>query len=235
MPPFAATTTIKRLQKLSISLSHRCGGISAHSSLQNCFNSATLEGFWAWMDCLRSCHIISIGFKSRLWLGHSKTLILFFLSHSEVDLLVCFGIIVLLHNPSALELKVTNWRPVILFQDFLIECRIHGSINYGKSSRSWSCKAAPEHHTTTTMFDCWYHVLFMKCCVGFTADVMGHTPSKKFNFCLISPQNICPKVWQMWDEPLCSFWSAVDFALELSHGCRFCPVSFLLLNHEHWP
>ncbi len=28
------------------------------------------------------------------------------------------------------------------------------------------------------------------------ADVMvtGHTPSKKFNFCLISPQNICPKV-----------------------------------------
>ncbi len=25
------------------------------------------------------------------------------------------------------------------------------------------------------MFDCWYDVLFMKCCVGFTADVMGHT------------------------------------------------------------
>ncbi len=41
--------------------------------------------------------------------------------------------------------------------------------------------------------------------------------------------------WQMWDEPLCSFWSAVAFALELSHGCRFCPVSYLLLNHDHWP
>ncbi len=25
-------------------------------------------------------------------------------------------------------------------------------------------------------------------------DVTGHTPSKKFNFCLISPQNICPNV-----------------------------------------
>ncbi len=24
--------------------------------------------------------------------------------------------------------------------------------------------------------------------------VTGHTTSKKFNFCLISPQNICPKV-----------------------------------------
>ncbi len=34
------------------------------------------------------------------------------------------------------------------------------------------------------MFDCWYDVLFMKCCVGFTPDVTGHTPSKKFNFCL---------------------------------------------------
>ncbi len=43
------------------------------------------------------------------------------------------------------------------------------------------------------MFDCWYVVLFMKLCVGFMPDVTGHTPSKKFNFCLISPQNICPK------------------------------------------
>ncbi len=103
---------------------------------------------------------------------------------------------------------------------------------------------APDHHTTTSMFDCWYDVLFMKCCVGFMPDVTGHTPSKKFNFCLISPQNICKKYpksigdyqdifWQMWDEPLCSFWSAVAFALELSRGCCFCPVSFLLLNHEH--
>ncbi len=159
-----------------MSLSHCCGGILVHSSVQNCFNSATLEGFRAWMDCLRSCHSISIGFKSGLWFGHSKTLILFFLSHSEMDLLV-FGIIVLLHNPSALDLEVTNWQPNILLQDFLIECRIYGSI---------------------------------------------------------SPQNICPKVlgiikiffWQMWDEfvTLCSFWSAMAFALELSHGCLFLIV-----------
>ncbi len=40
---------------------------------------------------LRSCHSISIGFRSGLWLGHSKVFILFFFSHSEVDLLVCFG------------------------------------------------------------------------------------------------------------------------------------------------
>ncbi len=64
----------------------------ARSSLHNCFNSATLEGFFqAWKDCIRSCHGISIRIKSGLWLGHSKTFILFFLSHSEVDLLVCLG------------------------------------------------------------------------------------------------------------------------------------------------
>ncbi len=89
------------------------------------------------------------------------------------------------------------------------------------------------------MFDCWYDVLFMKCCVGFTSDVTGHTFQKVK---LLSHQSTeyLPKslwdnqdiFWQMWDEPLCSFWSAVAFALELSHECHFCPVSFLLLNHE---
>ncbi len=46
------------------------------------------------------------------------------------------------------------------------------------------------HH----LFYSWYDVLFLKCCVTFTPDVMGHTPSKKFNFCLVSPQSIFPKV-----------------------------------------
>ncbi len=135
---------------------HCCGGILAHSSLQNCFNSATLEGFQAWNDCLWSRHSISIGFKSRLWLGQNLNFV--FLEPFRGGLAGEFGIIVLLHNPSALELEVTNWWLDILLQDFLIECRIHDSINYGKSSRSWCCKAAPDHHTTIT-FDCWYDVL----------------------------------------------------------------------------
>ena len=59
--------------------------------LRNCFNLATLEGFRAWAAHLRSCHSISIGFRSGLWLDHSRTFILFLLSHSEVGLLVCFG------------------------------------------------------------------------------------------------------------------------------------------------
>ncbi len=44
-----------------------------------------------------------------------------------------------------------------------------------------------------------HHVWLLAWCsfyemVGFMQDVTGHTPSKKFNFCLISPQNIRPKV-----------------------------------------
>ncbi len=36
--------------------------------------------------------------------------------------------------------------------------------------------------------------------------------------------------WQMWEKPLCSFLSAMAFALVLSHGCRFC----LFLIVESW-
>ncbi len=228
-----------------MSLSHRCGAILSPSSIQNFFNSTLkheFTGFQAWMDCLRSCHGILIGFKSGLWFGHSKTLILFFLSNSEVDLLVCLGSLSCCITQDHLSLRSQTDGWTFSFRIFW-ECRINGSINYGKSARSWSCKAAPDHHTTTTIFDCWYDVLCMKGCVGFMPDVTGYAPSKTFNICLISPQNIWPEVlgiikiffWQMWGEPLYSFWSAVAFALELSHGWRFCPVSFLLLNHEPWP
>ncbi len=63
-----------------------------------------------------------------------------------------FWIIVLLQNPNSLQLEVTNRWPDIVHQDFLVDSRIHGSIYHSKSSRSWSSKTAPDHHTTTTIF-----------------------------------------------------------------------------------
>ncbi len=107
-----------------------------------------------------------------------------------------FGIIVLLHNPSTLE--VTNWQPYILLQDFLIECRVHGSINYGKSSRSWSNFVSSVHR----IFE-----------LEDNQDIFGKCET-----------SLCVVFGQQWLLP----W-------KLSHGCCFCPVSFLLLNHEHWP
>ena len=177
-----------------MSLLHHCGGILAHSSLQNCFNSATLEGFRAWTACLRSCHSISIGFRSGLWLDHSRTFILFLLSHSEVDLLVCFESLSCCITQLRLSFRSQTDDRTFSFRIFLVESRIHGSINYGKSPRSWSSKAAPDHHTTTTVFYYWYDVLIVECCVSFTPDGTGPMSFKKFYFWLISPQNLIPKV-----------------------------------------
>ncbi len=104
------------------------------------------------------------------------------------------------HNQSALELEVTNWRPDILLQDFLIKCRIHGSINY---------------------------------------DITGHTPSKKLNFCRLSPQNICPKVLGIikiflpnvrWDFVF--FLVSSGFCLGTLPWMPFVPSLFLLV--ESW-
>lgn len=47
-------------------LSRRSGGILAHSPLQDCFNSTTLQGFCAQTGCLRSQHGLSVGFQSGL-------------------------------------------------------------------------------------------------------------------------------------------------------------------------
>ena len=47
-------------------------------------------------------------------------------------------------------------------------------------------KVTQDPNSTTTMFDCWHDVFFRKCC---TPDVTGRTPSKKLNFCFVSPQN----------------------------------------------
>lgn len=56
---------------------------------------------WAWTVCLRSHQSISVGFKSQLWLGQTKTFILFF----DPFRWTCsvLWIVVLLQNLSALS------------------------------------------------------------------------------------------------------------------------------------
>ncbi len=94
------------------------------------------------------------------------------------------------------------------------------------------------------MFDCWYGVLFMKSCVGFMPDITGHTPSKKFNFSLISLQNICPKIkilFGKYEMSLCVLfgqWILIalssrmdaDFAQSLS----YCWIMNTDLNWGKW-
>ncbi len=194
----------------------------------------TLDGFQAWKDFLRSCHSISIGYKSKTLIWPLQNLNLFFLDPFRGGLAGVFGITILLHKCTwAWGHKLTAGP----LQDFLIECRIHGFINYGKSSRSWRCKAAPDHHTFTTTFDCWYDVLLWMLC-WFYSRCNGTHAFQKLQLLSHQSTEYLPKslgdnqdiVWQMWDEPLCYLWSAVAFALEFSHGCRFSPSLFLIVE-----
>lgn len=52
-------------------------------------------------------------------------------------------------------------------------------------SRSWSSKATPDHHTTTTMLNCWCDVPVMKCCLSFTSAAMSidHFPPNNQTSC----------------------------------------------------
>ncbi len=154
-----------------------------------------------------------------------------------------FWIIVLLQYTSSLQLEVTNRWPDIVLQDFLVDSRIHGSIYRSKSSRSWSSKTAPDHHTTSTIFYCWYDVSFSEMLCYFYARCNGTHTFQKVQLLSRQSTEYFPKslgdhqdvFWQNWDELLCSFCSAAVLVLELCHAGHFCPVSFLWWSHEHWP
>lgn len=124
--------------------------ILAHSSLQNCFNSATSEGFRAWTARLRSPHSISVGISSGRWLGCSKPLYFVFNKPFRGGPTGAFQVIVLQQNPSALQLEAMNRWPDALLQNILIEIKVDVCSHHQKLSRSWSSKAAPDHHTTAT-------------------------------------------------------------------------------------
>lgn len=124
-------------------------------------------------------------------------------------------IIVLLHNTSVLELEVK-----IFIQDFLVEIRTYGFIKYFQSSRS---NAAPDHHTTTTMSTVG-EMFFLGNAVSFTSDVTTH--NTKFNFCLVSLQNMCPKVLRiisMYWKLFCSLGNLCTPATpgKIQHCFRF--------------
>ena len=66
-------------------------GILVHSSLQILSKSLSFRGCRLATRSFSSLHRFSMGFRSGDWLGHSRSLLCFFLSHSFVALAVCFG------------------------------------------------------------------------------------------------------------------------------------------------
>lgn len=125
--------------------------------------------------------------------------------------------------------------------ELLFCCRIHISINYA-SSRSWGSKAAPDHHTTTTMFECcWQFFLW-------NAELVLHQIKQDIN--LVQHSTFVSSVQRFFSQKsswrdhqdvfwqtrwgFVSFWSAVGFAIELSPACHFCPFSFFVVVAEWW-
>jgi len=202
------------------------GGILVHSSLQNCCNSATLEGFRAWTAFLR----FKVGLRSGLWLGHSKVFSLFFFSHSEVDLLVCFGSLSCCIMQVRFRLEATNRCLNVVLQDFLVDSRISfitASLPGPEAAKQpQTIILPPTYFTVGMMFFFWNAVTF-------TPDLMWHTPFKKLIFSLVIPQSVGDHqvFWQNLDEPLCSFWSAVVFVLERCHaGSSRCALGIILVG-----
>lgn len=181
-------------------LSKCYAGILAHSSLQNCSNLASLEGFQAWTVRLRSCQII--------WTLTNPLQNLLSFSLFVFGAAGMFWIIVLLHSPSELELQGYE----LMVKPFLVETEIDCSINYNKSP--WSSKEAPEDHITITVFDC-SRVLFMRCCVSFIPRVTGlkHLGIIKMGF--------FPYFLAKFAMIPCVLFSQQWFSHWIFHGCHF--------------
>lgn len=147
-----------------------------------------LEGFVACTARFKSPHSISLGLRSGLWLGYSRTLHFLVFSQSLVDLLVCFG---------SLSCCKVQFRFSFNSSDgftcssstLWYRGKIHGGFYDGELARSCCNKASPNHDTSTSML-----FLVWGGFVWFTPNMSSVLVSKWFTFRLICPKNIIPEV-----------------------------------------
>ncbi len=89
--PLLTITEVRSFLELATRFVHISGGILSHSSLQILSKSLRFRGWRLATRTFSSLHRFSMGLRSGDWLGHSRTLMCFFWSHSFVALAVCFG------------------------------------------------------------------------------------------------------------------------------------------------
>lgn len=139
-----------------------------------------MEELWVTPNYLNSATLIEILWygpaKSGLSLRHSKTFMLFLLSHKDRD----SG--TLDHCPAAYLsfARARGHKQLATHCPSGFSCIDLIFINHGNLPKSWSSKAVSNHHSTTTILHCWSDVLIVECCVSFTSNVTGPTSSKKF-------------------------------------------------------
>ncbi len=175
--------------KNATSFSHLDLGILCHSSLQILSSSVRLDGKRWWTAIFRSLQRCSIGFKSGLWLGHSRTVTELLWSHSFVILAVCLG---------SLSCWKVNLRPGLrswaLWRRFRpgypVLGRIHLSLDYNQSSCPCSWKTPPQHDAATTMLHCWDCIGQVMSIAWFSPHIPLRIKAEKFYLGLIRPENL---------------------------------------------
>ncbi len=188
--PFWFNTAMSLFGKDATSFSHLDLGILCHSSLQILSSSVRLDGKRWWTAIFRSLQRCSIGFKSGLWLGHSRTVTELLWSHSFVILAVCLG---------SLSCWKVNLRPSLrswaLWRRFssrisLYLAASHLSLDCNQSSCPCSWKNTP------TAWCCHHHASLLDCIgqVMSSAWFSPHIPlrikAKKFYLGLIRPEDL---------------------------------------------
>ncbi len=128
--------------KDATSFSHLDLGILRHSSLQILSSSVRLDGKRWWTAIFRSLQRCSIGFKSWLWLGHSRTVIVLEWNCSRTvvmkPLLRYFScvlrVIVLLEGKPSAQSEVLSTLEKVFVQDIPVLGCIHLSLDCNQSS-----------------------------------------------------------------------------------------------------
>ncbi len=173
--------------KDATSFSHLDLGILCHSSLQILSSSVRLDGKRWWTVIFRSFQRCSIGFKSGLWLGHSRTVTELLWSHSFVILAVCLGSLSCWRVN--LQPSLRSWAQVFV-QDISVLGRIHLSLDCNQSSCPCSWKTPPQHDAATTMLHCWDCIGQVMSGAWFSPHIPLRIKAKKFYLGLIRPENL---------------------------------------------
>ncbi len=126
--PLAPITASSLFEYDAPSLAHLFLGSFSHSSLQDLSSSIRLDGKRRCTAIFRSLHRCSIGFKSGLWLGHSRTLTEFVLYPLLCYIGCVLRVVVLLEAEPSPQSEVQSALEHVFIKDIDIAAFIFPSI-----------------------------------------------------------------------------------------------------------
>ena len=131
-----------------MSLTHLYLGSFSHSSLQNLSISVRLDGERRCTAIFRSLQRCSIGFRSGLWLGHSRTFRDLSRSHLCA---VCLGLLSCWKVNLRTQSEVLSTLVQVFIKDLSVLCYIHLSLDADYSPSPCCWKTSAQHDAATTL------------------------------------------------------------------------------------